>query len=178
METHVSKVCSAAFYFLHNLRRIRKYLSEQTTKTLVHALITSRLDYCNSLLYGMPQSLIDRLQRVQNAAARLIHGVPKFQHITSFLLKLHWLPIKQRIHFKILILTFKAIHGDAPLYIQQMVKWKPHSKYNLRQRENLLQRPSFKSLQTLGDRSFTVAAPTLWNALPHDIRQLNNFNQF
>ena len=81
---------------------------------MIHAFVSSRLDYCNSLLYGLPQVQIDKIQRVQNAAARLIFEQPKFCHITPVLSQLHWLPIKYRIEFKILLMTFKAIHGMAP----------------------------------------------------------------
>ena len=88
--------------------RIRKHLSRKSTETLIHAFVSSRLDYCNSLLYGLPQVQIEKLQRVQNAAARLIFKEPKFSHITPVLYQLHWLPIKYRIEFKILLFTFKV----------------------------------------------------------------------
>ena len=86
MDTHITKVCSAAFYYLHNIRQIRKYLSRESTETRVHAFISSRLDYCNRLLFGLPQSQLDKLQRVQNTAARLICKLPRFSHITPVLI--------------------------------------------------------------------------------------------
>ena len=92
MTDHINKACNAAFYHLHNLRRIKKYLSRDSLITLVHAFITSRLDYCNGLLFGLPNVQIAKLQRVQNAAARLILGIGKFSHITPALYELHWLP--------------------------------------------------------------------------------------
>ena len=72
MAEHITKICSAAFYHLHNIRRIRKYLSMDSAATLIHSFISSRIDYCDSLLYGVPKCHIDKLQRVQNAAARLV----------------------------------------------------------------------------------------------------------
>ena len=99
MSTHISKVCSTAFFHLHNIRRIRKFLSRETVETLVHALIASRIDYCNSLLYGLPKCQLDKLQRVQNAAARLVCRLNRFCHITPILTELHWLPVKFRIQF-------------------------------------------------------------------------------
>ena len=85
MSTHITKACSSAFFHLHKIRRIEKYLSVDSLHTIVHALITSRLDYCNSLMYGLPNVQISKLQRVQNAAARLIMDVPKFSHKNSSL---------------------------------------------------------------------------------------------
>ena len=111
MSTHISRVCSAAFYHLHNISRIRKFLSLEDTKTLVHALVTSRVDYCNSLLYGIPASHLNKVQRVLNAAARLVCRAPRYCCITPLMRELHCLPIRQRIHFKILLFTLKAIHG-------------------------------------------------------------------
>ena len=117
MLCHINRTCSSAFYYLYNIRRIRKYLSCPITEWLVHAFITSRVDYCNSLLYGLPNSHIMKLQRIQNAAARLVKGAPRFCHVTPLLFHLHWLPISYRIKFKILLLTFKCLYGLAPNYL-------------------------------------------------------------
>ena len=89
MAIHISKTCNSAFYYLYNLRRIRKYLSKDNTKTLIHAFISSRVDYCNSLLYGLPQYQLNKLQRVQNMCARLICNESKDCHITPLLVHLH-----------------------------------------------------------------------------------------
>ena len=113
----INNTCKSAFSQLYNIRRIRKYLTTDTSKTLVHAMITSRIDCCNSLLCGLPDNSWNKLQWVQNAAARLITGTAKFSHITPVLRSLHWLPIKQRVQFKMLILIFTAINGLAPNYI-------------------------------------------------------------
>ena len=103
MRDHNTNVCKAAFFYLHKIRRIKKYLSRDSLLTLVHAFITSRLDYCNALLYGLPNEQIAKLQRVRNAAARLIMDIGKYSHITPAPYELHWLPVQARIHFKILI---------------------------------------------------------------------------
>ena len=97
---HISKTCNSAFYYLYNLRHIRKYLSKDNPKTLIHAFISSRVDYCNSLLYGLPEYQLNKLQRVQNMCARLICNESKYCHITPLLVDLHWLPVKFRIEFK------------------------------------------------------------------------------
>ena len=130
MRHHITNVCKAGFFYLHNIRRIKKYLSRDSLLTLVHAFITSRLDYCNALLYGLPKEQIFKLQRVQNAAARLIMDIGKYSHITPALYELHWLPVLARIHFKILLLAFKAIHGLVPEYISNLLVIKRKSSYN------------------------------------------------
>ena len=108
-------------------------------RTIVNALVTSRLDYCNSLLYGSPSSLLSRLQSVQNCAARLTHNVSKFAPSFRLLSTLHWLPMKHRIAFKILLITYKAVHTLAPLNITQLIKVKKSSG-NLRSSNAILPR--------------------------------------
>ena len=117
---------------MYNLRRIWKYLSQESVQTLIHTLIYSRIDYCNSLYLGLPDYQIQKIQRVQNAAARLVYNAGKYCHITPLLFKLHWLPIRERILFKILLITYKAVHGHAPNYIKDLIKFKIPGKYNLR----------------------------------------------
>ena len=179
MSTHISKLCSSAFFHLHNISRIRKFLSPLETKSLVHAFFTSRVDYCNSLLYGLPASQLNKVQRVLNTAARLVCCAPRFSHITPLMYELHWLPLKQRIHFKILLFAFKAIHGIAPTYIQNLVSLKLQGAYNLRPPGGILLASStFRTKVTLGDRSFQVAAPKLWNALSRELRDIPNLHTF
>ena len=144
---------------------------------IVHAFITSRVDYCNSLLYGLPNYQLNKLQRVLNASARLVCNAPRFCHISPLLRALHWLPVKSRIEFKILLITFKAIHGLAPKYLCDLLTFKS-SSYNLRSSDSiLLSMPAVRS-KTLGDRAFMVAAPRLWNSLPKDLRAITNVNSF
>ena len=172
MNTHINKTCSIAFHHLYNLRRIRKYLSQESVEVLIHSLIYSRIDYCNSLYLGLPDYQIQKIQRVQNAAARLAYNAGKYCHITPLLFKLHWLPIRERILFKILLITYKAVHGHAPNYIKELIKFKKPGKYNLRSNSDnlLLEIEKLKTYTTLGDRAFQVAAPKLWNNLPFNIR--------
>ena len=103
MSCHINKICRSPSLALRNIGRVRKYLNQQSTERLVHAFITSRLDYCNSLLYGIPAKKINKLQRLQNSAARLVTRSKIREHITPILSKLHWLPVKQRIIFKLLM---------------------------------------------------------------------------
>ena len=131
--------------------------------------ITNRLDYCNSLLYGLPTSELAKLRRVHNAAARLVSNTQKFNHISPVLHQLHWLPVIFHIDVKILLLTFKALHGLSPKYISDLVSVKKGFNYCLRSNNKVcLEYPKCKMLKTLGGRSFLCAAPELWNKLPAD----------
>ena len=167
------------FFHLHNIRRVRKYLSIESAQKLVHAFITSRLHYCNSLLDGLPHCALTKQQRVQNAAARVLYLAPRYCHITPILYELHWLPVTLRIEFKIIIITHKAIHGTAPNYLSSLADFKPNFSYSLRSNNKyLLSNPNFRTLPTLGDRAFVAAAPKLWNNLPLDLRCTSDFEVF
>ena len=179
MDQHVLATCKAAFFHLHNIRRIRKYLDQSSLFTIIHAFITSRLDYCNGLLYGATATQIEKLQRVQNAAARLATGTPKFSHMQPVLRQLNWLPIRSRIHYKILLLTFKCIHGLAPPYLSELITVNQLSRYSLRSSQGItLNHPTSKMLATLGDKAFSSAAPKLWNQLPQTLRNQLSINVF
>ena len=127
MTDHINKACNVAVYHLYNLRHIKKYLSRDSLIPLVHAFIISHLDYCNGLLFGLPKAQIAKLQRVQNAAARLILGIAKFSHITSALYELHWLLVSLHIDYNILLLTFKCIFGQASTYLSDLISIKSNS---------------------------------------------------
>ena len=134
---------------------------------LINAFATSRLNYCNRFLYGLPAYHRGTTKTcVQNAAARHICNIYRFDHITPALYELHWLPVKNRIDFKILLITYEALNGLAPTYITELIQVKPVSRYSLKtSHELLLQRASVRTLATLGDRSFSVAAPKLCTKL-------------
>ena len=151
MAPHITNICASSFYYIYNIRRIRKYLSQQSTETLVHAFITSRLDYCNGLLHGLPDCLLNKLQRVQNACARRIFKEEKFCHVTPLIYELHWLPIRYRTEFKILLITFKILNFLAPSYLSSLISLRLPSKYNLRNSSDklLLSYPRFKSKATV-----------------------------
>ena len=126
MKQHVNQITSTAWFHLRNLFKIRKFLTKSACVTLVHAFVTSRLDLYNCLLYNCPSGLKNKLQRVLNCAAKLIFHKRKFDSVTPLLKKLHWLPIQQRIEFKILLITFKCINGQGPEYLSELLT--PYSK--------------------------------------------------
>ena len=169
MATHITKICASSFYYIYNIRWIRKYLSQHVTETLVHAFKASCLDYYNGLLYELPDCLLNKLQQVQSGCARVIFKEQKFCHVTPLIYELHWLPISQRIEFKILLLTLKILNFLAPTYLLSLIAIRLPSIYNLRNSSDKLLL-TFKSKASLGDCSFTCAALKLWNALPIDIR--------
>ena len=115
MDLFVNNICRSASFALHTIGQIRKFLNKKCTEMLVRAFITCRLDQCNSLLYALPESQIAKFQRIQNSAARLVSLSRKFNHITPILRELHWLPVKYRIIYKILLLTYKCLHGMGPI---------------------------------------------------------------
>ncbi|KAK3549054.1 hypothetical protein QTP70_029515, partial [Hemibagrus guttatus] len=120
-SSHVTNVTRSCRFLLYNIKRIRPFLSTQATQVLVQSLVISRLDYCNSLLSGLPLSAICPLQMIQNAAAPLVFNLPKFSHTTPLLRSLHWLPVAARIRFKTLMLAYKAKNGPVPSYLKALV---------------------------------------------------------
>ena len=122
LDKHVTNTCKACFCHLRNISKIRYCLSPADTEKLVHAFITSKLDSANSLLYGLPTFLTDRLQNVQNAGACIITHTKIYDHIKPVLKQLHWLPVNPRINYEILLLTYKALNGQAPSYITELLE--------------------------------------------------------
>ena len=177
MNAQVNAVVKSCNMQLRSIGEIRKYLSTDAAQNLIHAFITSRLDNGNSLLYGLPDYMIQKLQRVQNKAARILSRTPKYNHITPILKTLHWLPVKSRIDFKILTLTFKCLNDLAPEYLSEKINVHISAR-NLRSSDCLTLNVPKTNLKTYGDRSFSKAAPYLWNALPANIRNLTSLESF
>ena len=177
MRSHVNSLCSRAHFYLWNISKIRHLLDRRTTATLVHAYVTSRWNNGNALLCGLPQTLLSKVQRVQNAAARLVCLTGQGEHITPVLKELHWLPVRQRISFKVLVLTYQALHGTAPHYMTDLPsRYQPTR--SLRSRDALLLTAPQSRLTSFWDRAFQHAAPRLWNGLPISLRSANNRNSF
>ena len=149
----------------------RRQLSRDVTARLVSALALSRLDYCNAILVGLPQTTLSSLQRVLHAAARMVLNLRPCDHVTPALLELHWLPIAERIDFKLCLLVHKALVGHAPQYIADLIR----PVADLPSRASLRTAHSGdlyvpRTCRRFGDRAFAVAAPRVWNSLPTDIQ--------
>ena len=145
-------------------------LSPEFTKTLVRAFVTSHLDYCNSLLFGVPKYQTDRLQKVLNAAARLIFKIPKFDRTSSALSHLHWFPVTYRVHFKLLLLVYKSLNNQGPQFIEEYLQPHSISGHHLRSFDQGLLKIPRTNFKTFGDRAFARSGPLLWNKLPLEIR--------
>ena len=178
MNDHVSKLCKIGYYQLYSIRQIRSYLTEENTRLLVQAFIFSHLDYCNSLLFGITKYQLDKLQRLQNSAARLIMDTPRFTSISPVLHELHWLKVEYRIQYKILMLVYRGINNLAPAYITDFLQPVFCSHYSLRSNDSNELEPLKTRCTTLGDRSFAAAGPELWNDLPQFIRNATSLNTF
>ena len=169
MTKHISSVCRSAHFHLRNINMIRPLLTNDATAQLIHALITSRLDYCNSLLYGLPDCKIKKLQRIQNIACRILRRAPREIDVTDLMRDLHWLPVLCRIQFKVLLLTFKALNDLAPSYLCDLVNvYAP--KKDLRSQHDFRLDPPKTRLKTYGDRGFGAASAKEWNLLPLHIK--------
>ena len=170
----INKTCQSGLYHLHNIGRIKRYLSFEDRVDC-----SGNCDIENRLLYGVAATNLCKLQRVQNAALRLVWSLPRHEHITSSFIRLHWLPIKFRINFKIAMLCFKCIHGHAPNYLKSRVAIKKTSTYNLRSSTSIqLEDHSRRSKKLLGDRAFSYASAKIWNILPQSLKSQQNFNTF
>lgn len=169
MEHHVNSTVSLCYKLLGDVARVRHLLSDSDTESLVHSIVSSRLDYCNSLLYGLKKSVITKYQCVQNYAARIVSKRSKRQSVSDVLIKLHWLPIERRIIFKILTFTFNILNGLAPECFASFVSIRDNDNH-------LLHNVYFDS--SYGRRSFTYTAPRFWNALPLNIRSCTTINSF
>lgn len=176
-SSHIKQISRTAFFHLRNIAKIRPILSQSDAEKLVHAFVTSRLDYCNSLLSGCPSKSLKTLQLVQNAAARVLTRTRRRDHITPVLASLHWLPIKYRIEFKILLLTYKALSGQAPVYLKELVVPYNPSRALRSLNAGLLVVPSV-SRSSMGGRAFSYQAPLLWNHLPSTVRGADTLTTF
>ena len=171
MHEHVSCVTRACFFHLRRLRSVRVLLGRDVTVRLVTALVFSRLDYCNAVLAELPAATLAPLQRVLHAAARLVGDLRPRDHVTQTLRELHWLPIKQRVEYKLCLLVHKALVGHAPAYLSDILT--PVSDVPSRSALRDASRGDCVVPRTrlkLGQRAFSVAAPRAWNRLPTDLK--------
>ena len=177
MERQINHTVKICYFHLRKISKIRRYLTVDACKALVQASIISRLDYCNVLYMSLPATLLSRLQRVQNSAARVICRAQRSEHISPHLKSLHWLPVLYRVQYKVLLHVYKAIHGLTPSHIQQLVQVR-QSRRQLRSSERLLlEVPKVRTVR-YGQRTFRFSAAQLWNPLPENIKMCENVYTF
>lgn len=176
MKAHVNNVCRAANFHLYRLGKIRPLLSQSAATSAVRTLVVSRLDYANSLLYNISEANVRKLQLVQNSAARLVTRVSRREHITPVLRSLHWLPLRARLEYKIVLMVFKCLHEYAPQYLADCLKVYQPTR-SLRSSAMGLCK-EVRTRRVIGSSAFSVAGPKLWNQLPNSIRDKATLTHF
>ena len=172
MNAHVTNIARTCYFELCRLASIRRFLTSTASATLISAFVLSRIDYCNSMLFGSTHDVTSHLQRILNYAARVILCLPKSSSITTHLNSLHWLPVKVRSTYKIACLCYHCHSSTAPSYVTDMLHKKPSHTRNTRSSSYtmpLLNRPAH-SKATPGDRPFLGASSSVWNSIPNDVR--------
>ena len=166
---HIFKVCRDSYLQIRQIRRIRHSLYLKTAILLGNSLVSSRLDFCNSLFYGLPANSLIRLQQVQNSLARVIMpSCKKFDHVGPIRSGLHWLLVEKVITFKLATLTFKTLKTDQPRYLSELLQWYVPPRSLKSSEKKLLVLPDIRSAN--GRRSFSYVAPAVWYSLPENIR--------
>ena len=164
---------------LLKIKQIRKVLSQEAAHILVRGLIISHFDYCKSVFACLPACNMNLLQLVQNAAAKLVLGWSKYASATDALKHLHWLPVHQWVEYKILVQVYKCLMGAVPLYLQNLLTPLTMSRRGLRLEYQVKQLVvPFTNKQTFTRCSISVNGPLLWNALPNELRTIDDIEQF
>ena len=175
-QRHINNVIKSCNYHMRDLRRIRKHLSDDVAVSLANALVSSRLDYCNSLLYGIPAKYISKFQRVQDSLARVVTRSTRFTTAAPLLEKLHWLPVRSRIRFKISLIIYKAIKFNKPSSLTKHISVRA-LPIGLRSTTVTTLNPGPFS-RSYGSRAFSSYAPVVWNALPESVRHAPSIHSF
>ena len=181
MAAHISSLCSSLNYQLRNISRVRRFLDKDTCHLVVRNLVLSRIDNGSGLLFGCNTTDMQRLQRIQNWAAKLVCSRRKYDHATPCLQELHWLRIEERIIFKIAMIIFKCLYGTVPSYLSGLISLYRPARSGLRSADDitrLTELNSAKLLKTATDRSFVHSAPIMWNKLPSSIRESGTLPAF
>ena len=158
MNCHVTNISKAIYLEIRKLKQMSKFVSESSLKTLASSFILSRLDYCNALFKNMNNYQFDKLQKLQNFAAKVVTGKSLYDHVTPCLIDLHWLPVRFRVDFKIAVLTFKCLNGLAPQYLSSLIESYVPSR-SLRSGSQNLLKTKVTKFKTLGDKCFAFTAP-------------------
>ena len=177
MNCHVTNISRAIYLEIRKLKHMSKFVNESSLKTLATSFVLSRLDYCNALFKNMNNYQFDKLQKLQNFAAKVVLGKSLYDHVTPCLIELHWLPVKFRVDYKIAVLTFKCLNGLAPPYLSCLIELYIPSR-SLRSASQNLLKTKVTKFKSLGDKCFSFTAPCVWNQLPFELRAEKSFEIF
>ena len=169
---HVQNIVKASNFHIRALRHIRPFLDKSVANTVACSIVSSRLDYCNSVLYGTSATNIRKLQHVQNHLARVVSGAKRRDHITPILQDLHWLPIEYRIRYKVALITHQVLKEQQPQYLAELATRHQPARNLRSSAQNRLAKPLI-NFSRLGSQSFTSASETVWNSLPNKLKLLN-----
>ena len=178
MTEHVKSIVKSVNFHLRNINRIRRYITQDSCHHLVRSLVLQRIDYANSTLYGITVKDSQKLQRLQNRAARIVFRQHRMHPSAPLLKQLHWLPVDSRIIFKLMLLTFKRFHGLLPSYLSDLLPVYVPGRPNLRSGDDGLLLHVPRTHLAAGDKCFSTAAPSIWNSLPIRIRQCTSTTSF
>ena len=178
MDCHVTAVSKSAFCSIRNIGSIRKHLTRDAAETIIHAFVTSRIDSSNSLLCGITNTQLSRLQGLQNIAARIITYTKKTDHITPVLADLHWLPIEPRLKYKICLIVYKIMHDKALSYLIELAQtYMSQGIAGYDHRHKDFYKKSFQNINGYKE-VFQVEAPKLWNNQPGSVKLSNSLHTF
>jgi len=178
MGLHTKATSKSCFYHIRSFRQIRSSMDHTMAISVASALVSSRLDYANSVLFGCPQKHVARLQRIQQALARVVMQQSSVSPLTSneLLKQLHWLPIEWRIRFKLACLVHKILNTGHPPYLNELIQHHKPSRSTHSSASHLLSVPQHNL--SFGARAFRVAAPKIWNSIPLHMRQSQTYSSF
>jgi len=171
-SNHISNLSRSCFMHIRDLRRIRPMLDFKTASTIATSIVHSKLDYCNSLFLNLDSTQLKRLQLIQNSLARAVTRTPRHHHITPILKSLHWLKIPERIHYKVLSLTYNSLQCSQPRYLRELFTIQP-TRSTRSSACLTLSRPPVTSHLKFSNRAISNSAPRLWNDLPAEFRSFS-----
>ena len=178
LDQHITHICHSAYAALRQISAIRQYLNTEAAKKVVCAFVLSRLDYVNALLAGCPKHCLDRFQKVQNSAARLVLKVKKRDHVTPLLQTLQGLLIEARIQYKLSLLCHNFFSDSSPTHISALLSvYTPARNLRTSSDHRILSVPRVPT-KTFGERAFSLAAPKQWNSLPASLRNITSTTSF
>jgi hypothetical protein len=183
MSSQINTICKSVNFHIRNIWRIRRYITMDACHHVIKGLVLSRLDYANSLLVGARQADLTRLQRLQNKAARLVMACGRDQTSSDLMTTLHWLLVRQRISFKLLLYVYKSINSQAPCYLSALIHLlstitSAERRPRLRSSSDQTRLVVGRSKKRAGESSFTIAAARLWNELPIPLREAVSVSAF